>query len=203
MVPAIVLLLAFVLAWPAPGRAENVLRWSSAISGLTFDPHAFNHTPTTAQTMQVYESLVDFNSDHTITPGLAVAWRPIDSTTWEFELRQGVRFHDGTPLTAEDVVFSLRRAWSPQSEFAASLPPVAAVEADGDHVVRVRMIEPDPILPDQLFKSGSCPKPGRSGMARSRWRLTPMPRSPMSRTTRTAPARSCWRTTSRACAWCS
>ena len=84
--------------------------------------------------------------------------RPIDSTTWEFELRQGVRFHDGTPLTAEDVVFSLRRAWSPQSEFAASLPAVAAVEADGDHVVRVRMIEPDPILPDELFNIGIMSK---------------------------------------------
>ena len=68
-----IVLVAFVLAWPAPGRAENVLRWQSAISGLTFDPHAFNHTPTRAQNMQVYESLVDFDSDHTIRPGLAVA----------------------------------------------------------------------------------------------------------------------------------
>jgi hypothetical protein len=53
MVPAIILLMAFVLAWPGSGRAENVLRWQSAISGLTFDPHAFNHTPTSAQNIQV------------------------------------------------------------------------------------------------------------------------------------------------------
>ena len=78
----LVLALAVVLAWPAPGRAEKVLRWASAIAGLTFDPHAFNHTPTTAQNMQVYESLVDFDSDHSIRPGLAVAWRLVDSTTW-------------------------------------------------------------------------------------------------------------------------
>jgi Bacterial extracellular solute-binding proteins, family 5 Middle len=127
-----------------PAAAENVLRWASAISGLTFDPHAFNHQPTRAQTMQVYEPLVDFDSDHSITPSLAVAWRPIDSTTWEFELRQGVRFHDGTPLTAEDVVFSLRRALSPKSEFGRAVPPLAAVEAAGDHVVRVRTVAPDP-----------------------------------------------------------
>jgi peptide/nickel transport system substrate-binding protein len=135
-----------------------VLRWQSAISGLTFDPHAFNHTPTTAQNIQVYESLVDFDSDHTITPGLAVAWRPIDTTTWEFELRQGVRFHDGTPFTAEDVVFSLRRALSPQSEDAQELQSIAAVEADGDHVVRVRTTGPNPILPDQLFTIGIMSK---------------------------------------------
>jgi peptide/nickel transport system substrate-binding protein len=151
MVRAIILLAAFVLAWPGSGRAENVLHWSSAISGLTFDPHAFNHTPTTAKTMQVYESLVDFDSDHTITPGLAVTWRPIDPTTWEFELRQGVRFHDGTPFTAEDVVFSLRRALSPQSELAQDLQSIAAVETDGDYIVRVRTTGPNPILPDQLF----------------------------------------------------
>jgi peptide/nickel transport system substrate-binding protein len=158
MVPAIILLLVVLLAWPAPGRAENVLRWQSAIAGLTFDPHAFNHSPTTAQNMQVYESLVDFDPDHSIRPGLAVAWRPIDSTTWEFELREGVRFHDGTPLTAADVIFSLRRAWSPQSELAAGLPPLAAVDADGDHLVRVRMIEPDPILPEELFNIGIMSK---------------------------------------------
>jgi peptide/nickel transport system substrate-binding protein len=154
----LVLAVAVVLVWSAPGRAENVLRWASAISGLTFDPHAFNHTPTTAQIMQVYESLVDFDPDHSIKPGLAVAWRLVDSTAWEFELRQGVRFHDGTPMTAEDVVFSLRRALSPGSEFAAGVQTVAAVEAAGDHVVRVRTVVPNPILPDELFGIGIMSK---------------------------------------------
>ncbi len=154
----LVLAVALVLAWSAPGRAENVLRWASAIAGLTFDPHAFNHQPTRAQNMQVYEPLVDFDSDNSIRPGLAVAWRLVDATTWEFELRQGVRFHDGTPLTAEDVVFSLRRALSPKSEFAQGVQSVGAIEADGDHVVRVRSIEPNPILPEQLFAIGIMSK---------------------------------------------
>ena len=147
----LVLAVAVVLVWPAHGRAENVLRWMSGISGLTFDPHAFNHQPTSAQNMQVYEPLVDFDSDYSIRPGLAVAWRLADPTTWEFELRKGVRFHDGTPLTAKDVVFSLRRALSPKSEFAAGVGHVAAVEATGDHVVRVRTVVPNPILPEELF----------------------------------------------------
>jgi peptide/nickel transport system substrate-binding protein len=154
----LLLALAAVLVWPEPGRAENVLRWSSGISGVTFDPHAFRHNPTMAQNMQVYEPLVDFDSDNSIRPGLAVAWRLVDSTTWEFELRQGVRFHDGTPFTAEDVVFSLRRALSPKSEFAQGVQPVEAVEAESDHLVRVRSIKPNPILPEQLFAIGIMSK---------------------------------------------
>jgi peptide/nickel transport system substrate-binding protein len=154
----VALVLAILLTWPLPGRSENVLRWQSAIAGLTFDPHAFNHYPTRAQNLQVYEPLVDFDSDHSIRPSLAVAWRFVDSTTWEFELRQGVRFHDGTPLTAEDVIFSLRRALSSKSEFGRDVPPVAAIEAEGDYIVRVRTIEPNPILPEQLFSIGIMSK---------------------------------------------
>src|SRR3712207_1303179 len=105
---ALAALLAATLA-PAPASAGNVVRWASAISGLTFDPHAFNHGPTIAQNMQVYETLVDIGFDNRVRPSLAVGWQFVDSTTWEFELRRGVRFHDGTPFTADDVVFSLRR----------------------------------------------------------------------------------------------
>ena len=152
------LVLAVLLAWPLPGQAENVLRWASAISGLTFDPHAFNHYPTRAQNLQVYEPLVDFDSDYTIRPCSCRGLAPSRLTTWEFELREDVRFHDGTPLTAEDVVFSLRRALSPTSEFGRDVPPVAAVEAAGDHVVRVRHIEPNPTLPEQLSSIGIMSK---------------------------------------------
>ena len=109
---------------------------------LTFDPHAFNHQPTRAQNMQVYEPLVDFDSDHSIRPSLAVAWRwsmrPPGSSSCA-----RASFHDGTPFTAKDVVFSLRRALSPKSEFAQGVQSVGAIEADGDHVVRVRSIEPN------------------------------------------------------------
>ena len=90
-----------------PGGAENVLRWASATEALTFDPHAANNTPTLNATQQVYEPLVDFNSSYEIEPALAVGWKLISPTIWQFDLRQGVRFHDGTPFTSEDVVFSV------------------------------------------------------------------------------------------------
>ena len=100
-----------------PARAENVVRWASATEALTFDPHAANHLPTQAENSQVYEPLVDFNSSYEIEPSLAVAWKLTSPTTWQFDLRRGVQFHDGTPFTAEDVVFSLNRAMSKASDF--------------------------------------------------------------------------------------
>jgi peptide/nickel transport system substrate-binding protein len=90
-----------------PAAAENVLRWASATEALTFDPHAANHTPTFAETSQIYEPLVDFNSRYEIEPSLAVAWQLTSPTTWQFDLRQGIHFHDGTPFTAEDVLSSV------------------------------------------------------------------------------------------------
>ncbi|HSA79953.1 MAG TPA: ABC transporter substrate-binding protein [Geminicoccaceae bacterium] len=133
-----------------PADAENVLRWASATEALTFDPHSANNFPTIAANLQVYEPLVDFNSSSEIEPALAVAWRLTDPTTWQFDLRQDVRFHDGTPFTSEDVIFSLTRGTSSTSDFRTAVSPIAAVEAVDDHTVRIRTATPNPILPEQL-----------------------------------------------------
>src|SRR5262245_20257762 len=93
-----------------PAAAENVLRYTSVDGGaVTMDPHSGAWPNDRAATIQVYEQLLDIDSNLAIVPQLALAWKPLDPTTWEFELRQGVRFHDGTPFTAEDVVFSVER----------------------------------------------------------------------------------------------
>jgi peptide/nickel transport system substrate-binding protein len=144
------LLIGVMVAGPESAAAENVLRWASATEALTFDPHGAYHTPTIAETQQVYEPLVGFNSSYAIEPSLATAWRLIDATTWEFDLRPDVRFHDGTPFTGEDVVFSLNRAVSGSSDYKDALPPITAVEAIDDLTVRVVTAAPDPILPSEL-----------------------------------------------------
>ena len=128
-----------------------MLRWASATEPLTFDPYAVPHLPTLVETSQVYEALVGFNSRYEIEPSLAVAWHLIDPTTWQFDLRQGVRFHDGSPFTAEDVVFSLNRAMSSTSDFkGGDFATITAVEAVDDHTVRIKTTGPNMILPDQL-----------------------------------------------------
>jgi peptide/nickel transport system substrate-binding protein len=79
-------------------------------------------------------------------PQLAVAWNVVDPTNWEFELRQGVRFHDGTPLTAEDVIFSIERAQADTSDFQHRVKGIGAVRATGEHTVRITTLGPDPSL---------------------------------------------------------
>ena len=79
-------------------------------------------------------------------PQLAVAWQILDPTHWEFELRQGVRFHDGTPFTADDVVFSIERAQMKTSDFQYRVDGIAAARAIDDHTVRITTTDPDPSL---------------------------------------------------------
>jgi peptide/nickel transport system substrate-binding protein len=126
-----------------------VLHWASAPEPLTFDPHSANHVPTTTMTSQVYEPLVDFNSSYEIEPALAIAWKLTSPTVWQFDLRRSVWFHDGTPFTSEDIVFSLNRAMSETSDFKEYLSSITAVEPVGNHAVRITT-GPNPILPDQL-----------------------------------------------------
>jgi peptide/nickel transport system substrate-binding protein len=100
----------------------------------------------------VYESLVMHNADLTLVPGLAVSWKLVDPTTWQFTLRPGVTFHDGTPLTAEDVVFSIERARGPGSDFripdrAGTIAAARALDAD---TIEVTTTQPDPQLPVKI-----------------------------------------------------
>ena len=101
---------------PLAVRAETVVRWAPPEPAVTWDPHGADVGYTLYGQSQVYDRLLDIRSDLRVLPGLATSWRLVDPTTWRFELRPGVRFHDGSPLTAEDVVFSLDRARDPTSD---------------------------------------------------------------------------------------
>jgi peptide/nickel transport system substrate-binding protein len=127
--------------------AENVLRFTSASGGaVTMDPHARWQVPDMAASRQVYEALLDIDSNLAIVPQLAVAWKIMDPTHWEFELRRGVRFHDGTPFTADDVAFSLERARARTSDFRTPVADVTTVEAIDEHTVQIVTASPDPLL---------------------------------------------------------
>jgi peptide/nickel transport system substrate-binding protein len=134
-----------------PAAAENVLRWASVGGALTFDPLGYDEVPTSAQVRQVYETLATNDANLNLVPVLATAWRLVDPTTWEFELRPNVRFHDGTPFKASDVVFSFRRAKADvPGKFAKYVESIADVQAVDEHTVRFETSLPDPQLLDQL-----------------------------------------------------
>src|SRR5829696_4810096 len=96
---------AAAAALPA-GRAQ-AQEITIAVGGAftSMDPHFHYLSPNHALTWHVWDRLVHPDADQRPAPGLATAWRALDERTWEFRLREGVRFHDGTPFTADDVVF--------------------------------------------------------------------------------------------------
>lgn len=143
--------LAFALAVTmSAAEAKNTLRWSSQGDALTADPHAQNHGPTTAAALQVYDPLIRRNAKSELEPSLAVSWKSTNPTTWEFKLRPGVKYHDGAPFTADDVVFSIMRAKSPTSDFRNYIDSVVEVKKVDELTVHIIIKEPNPILPSQL-----------------------------------------------------
>jgi peptide/nickel transport system substrate-binding protein len=138
------LVVASVLTGSA--AAENVVRWAGSGAAFGFDPHSMTSSFDDTLRDPVYESLVAFDSDMTISGHLAVAWKPLNTTSWEFKLRENVHFHDGTPFTADDVVFSIRRAQSETPAEKDTLEKIVGVEAADPLTVRVTTRLPAPLL---------------------------------------------------------
>ncbi len=114
------------------------------------DPHSLNESLQLSFMGNVYESLVGRGKDMSVIPLLATKWSQTSSTVWRFELRKGVKFHDGTPFTADDVIFSFKRAADAGSDMRGYVAPVRDVRKIGDHVVEIETVSPFPILPDTL-----------------------------------------------------
>ncbi|NUP87419.1 MAG: ABC transporter substrate-binding protein [Burkholderiaceae bacterium] len=108
-------LLVAALAMSGIVQAQT-LRWASQGDPQTMDPHSQNESMTNMMNGQVYERLIRRDQNLNIVPGLATEWAQTGPLTWRFKLRQGVKFHDGTPLTADDVVFSIKRGQEPTSQ---------------------------------------------------------------------------------------
>ncbi|MCG8559767.1 MAG: ABC transporter substrate-binding protein [Hyphomicrobiales bacterium] len=134
----------------SPASAENVIRWASQGDALTADPMAANESPTNSAARKIYDVLVYADKDLKFTPWLATSWKLVNPTTWEFELRKGVKWHDGSDFTAEDVKFSFERALSETSDFKRQINSVEAVKIIDPHKVQIITTGPNPILPNQL-----------------------------------------------------
>jgi peptide/nickel transport system substrate-binding protein len=100
-----VLLAATALCLPAAHAAD--LRIGVAADVTSMDPHFLNVQPNVNISWQVFDALTHVDENARLIPGLAVSWKALNPTTWEFRLRRGVRFHDGSEFTAEDVAFSI------------------------------------------------------------------------------------------------
>ena len=121
----------------SPALAQKTLRWASQGDALTFDPHSQNEGPTTTALRQVYDPLVTRSPNLALEASLATSWAPVAADTWEFQLRQGVAFHDGSPFTAADVKFSFERAMAETSDFKEQVASVKSIEIVDDHTIRL------------------------------------------------------------------
>lgn len=140
-----------LLATSAPLAAET-LRWARSGDALTLDPHSQNEGPTHTIRHQMYEPLIIRDVTGAFEAALATDWAPKadDPNVWVFNLRQGVKFHDGADFTAEDVVFSFERAQQENSDMKELIGSITEVRAVDDHTVEIVTDGPNPILPSNL-----------------------------------------------------
>jgi peptide/nickel transport system substrate-binding protein len=144
----------------AQGLSAQELRIGISAEPSSADPHYHNLTPNNMLSRQVYEPLVGQDKNQALVPLLAESWKAVDDTTWEFKLRKGVKFHDGSEFTADDVIATFERApnvpKSPSS-FAAYVRGKTLEKVDS-HTIRIKTPAPAPLVPTDLSTFGIISK---------------------------------------------
>lgn len=142
-----------VLLLVAGAATAATLRVALSAEPSSLDPHFHNLASNNNLAAHVFETLTRFDSDSRLVPGLAESWRLVDERTWEFRLRRGVKFHDGTELVAADVAWSLDRpAAVPNSPgpFTLYTRPIIDKEIVDPSTIRLRTASPYPLLLNDL-----------------------------------------------------
>ena len=134
----------------ALSAGAKTLRWSTQGDPQTMDPYSQNENLTNNINGQVYEKLVDRDRQLNIVPVLALSWQQMGPQVWRFKLRPNVKFHDGTPFTADDVVFSLERSKHANSQLRQYSNAVGTVVRIDDLTVELRQERPNPIVLEHL-----------------------------------------------------
>lgn len=129
---------------PEPGGLEEVTWALPTLPDVLLVPHDWT-TASGAVMSLVEEGALAFGDDLSLQPAVAESWEAVDPVTYVFTLREGVTFHDGSDLTAEDVVFTLEWNMDPDnaSQLAAFFGSVESVEATADDEVTVTLSQPD------------------------------------------------------------
>ena len=143
--------LAAAAATFAGVAAAEEFKWAGTTDPQTMDPHAVNSAPVLGFLNNVYEGLVRRGKDMVIEPALATGWEPIgEGEGWRFTLRQGVTFHDGSQMSADDVVFSYERASSEELDTRSWFAPTSGITKVDDFTVDIMTKAPNPIFPDSI-----------------------------------------------------
>lgn len=145
-------LLAGGVALPAVSALAQELKIGLAAEPSSADPHFHNLTPNNQVARHVFETLISQDEFQRLGFGLAQSWKLIDDLTWEFVLRPNVKFHDGSPFTADDVIFSFNRvpnvpkSPAPKTSFVRG----KTIEKVSDLTIRIKTASPYPLMLNDL-----------------------------------------------------
>ena len=145
---ALLALFAAITVAAVPARAADI---SIALSAdvTSIDPHYHNLTPNNNIAEHIFETLITKDARSRLKPALAESWRAVDDLTWEFKLRRGVKFHDGSDFTAQDVVFTLDRVPNvpnSPSSFATYSRQITEKIVVDSHTIRFKTATPYPLM---------------------------------------------------------
>ncbi len=124
------------------------LRIANQGDALSLDPHSLNESLQLTVLGNVYEPLVRRGKDYALEAGLATDWKQTAPTVWRFNLRKGVKFHDGSPFGADDVMFSVERGRDAGSDMKSYVGIIKEIKKIDDHTLDFITNTPFPILPD-------------------------------------------------------
>lgn len=139
-------LFSLCLVVAAASTSAQTLRWASQGDAQTMDPYSQNELLTNAMNGQVYETLVNRDKKMALEPVLATEWTQVSPLQWRFKLRPNVKFHDGTPFTADDVVFSVQRAAEATSDIGVYANAVGKPKKVDNLTVEFNLATVNPIF---------------------------------------------------------
>ena len=128
----------------------KTLRWSSAGDIATHDPHAQNESFNNQFNGQIYEQLLARDKTMKLIGNLATDWKQTSPTTWVFNLRKGVKWHDGSKFNADDVVFSILRTQADTSQMKVYGNALGKPKKIDEFTVELTTPIPNPVLPDMV-----------------------------------------------------
>ena len=136
------------LALGAAAVQAQTFKFANQGDALSMDPHSLNESFQLSFTGNIYEPLIARGKKLELVPALATDWKQTAPTVRRFNLRKNVKFHDGTPFTADDVIFSYNRARGDGSDVKTYVGSIKEIRKLDDVTIDIVTTEPFPILPD-------------------------------------------------------
>ncbi len=141
---------AAAIAIAAPVAKAETFKYAFQGNLSSLDPQSLNETFLLVTLGNIYEGLVLYDDNLGVVPGLAESWETVEPTKWKFNLRKGVKFHNGNDFTAQDVVFTWKRALSEGSDQKVRASKIKNIEVVDDHTIIIETPAPNPILTADL-----------------------------------------------------